>query len=91
MYLIKCTRVTRGQIGNLEPYIIGRFTRVREARGQCRHQRNSLGLLLLEKYNSYKDIFDYQEIGENHYMFTISDLEGIVHEAHVWMEVEDEA
>lgn len=89
-YVVKCTRITRGQYGCLEPNVLGRFTRLKEARGQCKHQRNSLGDLLLEKFNSYKDIFEYEELGEDHYKFTISDLEGIVHEAHVWLEMEVE-
>jgi len=49
-------------------------------------QRNSLGELLLEKF-PYPYIFSYFEY-DFHYIFLIEDLDGIVHEAHVYVQEE---
>jgi hypothetical protein len=77
--------VTRGQLHNLGPYVIATLSRVREARGQAKMQRNSLGNLLLEKFWHPKWIFSYFEY-ESHYIFIIEDEQGIYHEAHIYME-----
>jgi len=86
MYLIKSLRISRAQSLRdiVPPWEIARFTRKKEAKGQTRAQRNSLGNLLLEKYAKLDYVFNYYEY-DDYYIFIIEDLDGIVHEAHVFM------
>lgn len=91
MYLIKSIRISRGQsLKEIEgPWEIARSNRKKEAKGLTRMQRNSLGELLLEKYRHYSYVFNYYEY-EDYYIFLIEDLDGIVHEAHVFMVEEND-
>jgi hypothetical protein len=85
VFAIKSLRITRGQTVNIDPWVIAEFSRVKEARGQTKMQRNSLGELLLEKFWHYSWEFIHYEYG-NHYIFMILDTHGLYHEAHVYME-----
>lgn len=90
MYLIKGLRWGRGQsIRDVDSYEIARFSRKKEAKGQTRHQRNSTGELLLEKYWEYYWIWEYFEEGEDYYIFRVSSVDGLENEHHIFL-VEEE-
>lgn len=86
MYVVKCLRRSRGQRDNLEPFILsGPYTRLREAKGECKAQRNSLGELLMQKYETSPLTLYYFE-WKSYYVFTLEDADGIDFEAHIYLD-----
>lgn len=81
-YLVQSLRKGRGST-RIEPNTISTHTRIKEAKGQAKMQRNSLGELLLEQF-PFPFIFNYFE-SEDHYIFLIEDEIGICHEAHIYL------
>lgn len=88
MYNIVVFQRTRGQY-NAKPYVVKQVSRVKEARGECKAQRNSLFNLLLEKYEVSSYSFCYHE-WRDYYVYLIEDAEGIYVEAHVYIEPTDD-
>jgi hypothetical protein len=86
IHQVKVLRISRGQQQGLEPFVVGSYSRIRLARGECRAQRNSYGELLLRKFEDDYYVLNYYEY-DNYYVFIVEDtLRGdIEHEVHVYV------
>lgn len=90
MHLVKVIRLSNGQsLVGVEPYVVGRYSRVKLGRGETRAQRNSYGELLLRKFEEPYYVLNYYEY-QDYYIFIIEDTRtGVIeHEIHVFLETE---